>query len=44
MVADNGKHYRKTLKSIYRELLDVEYSIDLIEDLQGELWKPIIGT
>lgn len=42
-IVDGGTE-RRTIKSIYREVYNKEYCIDLIEDLDGEQWKPIDDT
>lgn len=32
------------LKELYRKVFNVEYSVDNVESLPGEEWKPIPGT
>ena len=44
MINDNGKENRISLKTIYRQAFNKEYCIDNIEDLPGEVWKPIENT
>lgn len=40
----DGRRVRRTVKSLYRQAFGREYSIDIIEDLPREVWKPIDNT
>lgn len=37
----DGKSVYRAIKPLYRRAFGKEYSLDLIEDLDGEEWKPI---
>ena len=39
-----GNYKRITLKKLYRKVYNKEFCIDTIEDLSGEIWKPIDNT
>ena len=39
-----GNYKRITLKKLYRKVFNKEFCIDTIEDLSGEIWKPIENT
>ena len=41
LTLDNGKTVYRAIKPLYRQAFGKEYAIDTIEDLQGEVWKPI---
>lgn len=36
----DGKSVYRAIKPLYRRAFGKEYSLDLIEDLDGEEWKP----
>ena len=39
-----GQRRRVGLKGLYRQVYNVEYCVDSVENLPGETWKPIPGT
>lgn len=41
LITEKGKSVYRAIKPLYRQAFDREYSIDTIEDLQGEEWKQI---
>ena len=45
ILIDNcGNAKRITQKQIYRKVFETEFSVDTIENLKGEEWKPITNT
>ena len=41
LTSNSGKTVYRAVKPLYRQAFGREYAIDTIEDLEGELWKPI---
>ena len=41
LTSNSGKTVYRAVKPLYRQAFGKEYAIDTIEDLEGELWKPI---
>ena len=41
LTSNSGKTVYRAIKPLYRQVFGKEYAIDTIEDLKGELWKPI---
>lgn len=41
---DNGKKQRKSKYKLYLDTFGIYFSIDKIENLNGEEWKPIVNT
>lgn len=41
LTSNSGKTVYRAIKPLYRQAFGKEYAIDTIEDLEGELWKPI---
>lgn len=41
---NSGRTKRITLKKLYKQVFETEFSIDQIENLKGEEWKPIEDT
>ena len=41
LTSNSGKTVYRAVKPLYRQAFGREYAIDFIEDLEGELWKPI---
>ena len=39
-----GEQKQISLKELYRKVFNVEYSVDNVENLPGEVWKPIPRT
>ena len=44
MLSDSGAEHRISLKKLYRMAYNKEFSIDNIQNLQNEEWKPIENT
>ena len=41
LTLENGQRVQRSIRTLYRQAFGKEYSIDNIQDLQGEVWKPI---
>ena len=41
LTSNSGKTVYRAVKPLYRQAFGKEYAVDTIEDLEGELWKPI---
>ena len=41
LTSNSGKTVYRAVKPLYRQAFGKEYAIDTIENLEGELWKPI---
>lgn len=41
LISDDGKTVYRAIKPLYRQAFGKEYALDTIENLEGELWKPI---
>lgn len=39
-----GERKKVGLKELYRKVFNVEYSVDNVENISGEVWRPIPGT
>ena len=41
LVLENGQRVKRSIRTIYRQAFNREYSIDMIADLDGEEWRQI---